>query len=615
MCGIAGWLSFTQDLTYQHSVVQAMTRTLAARGPDGEGVWMSPRVGLGHRRLAVIDLAGGAQPMIHDDTQRGTVALTYNGEIYNYRELRSELVALGHRFATASDTEVVLRGYLQWGESVTERLNGMFAFAIWDDARQELLLARDFMGIKPLYYQPLGNGVLFGSEPKAILAHPDVRARADQDSLREIFVLARTPGRSPYAGMYEVKPGQWLRFRRDGMASHTFWKLAARPHEDDLPRTIERVKALLEASVERQIVSDVPLCTLLSGGLDSSAITAIAHEFTMPLGQAMRTFSVDFAGQGASFSEDGPHKSHDTPFVRDFIRHVGCNHTEIVLDSGALADDTLDHTVLKAGDVPLSLSGDMCSSLYQLFRAVRAESTVALSGESADEIFGGYAWFHHPAVVNAQMFPWLAMTGTVFDGSDLLAREVREALCLREFQADSYAQAVAEAPRLEGESAEDARMRELSYLHMTRFLQFMLERKDRMSMAVGLEVRVPFCDPHLIQYVFNIPWRMKSFDGREKSVLRAAVRERLPASIVERVKSPYPSTQDPAYERGLRAKVERLLDDAAHPAGDLFDKKRIRRLLNRPLGEERSLHYQRADLERALSVANWIREYDVAVEC
>ncbi|KAG9602526.1 hypothetical protein KCV01_g7177, partial [Aureobasidium melanogenum] len=553
--------------------------------------------------------------MVHHDGDAGTVALSYNGEIYNFAALRSELVALGHRFATRCDTEVVLKGYLQWQEGVLERLEGMFAFALWDASRRQLLLARDFLGVKPLYYQRLGQGVVFGSEPKAILAHPDVRARTDEDGLRQVFVLARTPGATPYADIREVKPGEMLRFDPMGVRSRRFWKLEARSHDDDLQRTVERVGELLEASVRGQIVSDVPLCTLLSGGLDSSAITAIAHEATAPQGQPMRTFSVDFVGQGSDFADDGPHKSHDAPFVRDFVRHVGCDHSDIVLESSELAEASLDKVVLRASDLPLNLSGDMCSSLYRLFREVRRESTVALSGESADEIFGGYAWFHHPAVVNARMFPWLAMTGAVFHGGDILDRGVRERLRLKEFQADSYAQALEEVPRLEGESPRDARMRELAYLHMTRFLQFMLDRKDRMSMAVGLEVRVPFCDRALVDYVFNIPWDMKAFDGREKSVLRAAVQHRLPRSIVDRVKSPYPSTQDPAYERALRAKVAALLDNASHPARGLFDERTVRRLIDRPMGADRSLHYQRADLERVLSVADWIETYDVELAC
>ncbi|WP_257386473.1 asparagine synthase (glutamine-hydrolyzing) [Tahibacter caeni] len=614
MCGIAGWLSFSSDLRERRGVIEAMTRTLAQRGPDASGVWVDRHVALGHRRLAVIDLSGGAQPMIETDGERTVACLSYNGEIYNFVELRAELERKGHRFATRSDTEVVLRGYLEWGDAVAERLNGMFAFAIWDARSESLLLARDFMGIKPLYYYPLGDGVLFGSEPKAILAHPDARARTDRAGLREIFVLARNPERTPYAGMHEVRPGQIIRFDRDGLRKRRFWKLEAHAHEDDLPRTVERVAELLGDSVRRQIVSDVPLCTLLSGGLDSSAITALAHRITTRDGAATRSFSVDFVSHGAGFADSGPHKSHDTPFVRDFVAHTGCNHTEIVLDSRELNDEALNRTVLQACDLPLNLSGDMCSSLYQLFRAIRRESTVALSGESADEIFGGYAWFHQPHVVDGRKFPWLAGTGTVFNGAEVLDREVREQLDLGAFHDDSYAEAVAETPRLDGESAADARMRELSYLHLTRFLQFMLDRKDRMSMAVGLEVRVPFCDPALVDYVFNIPWAMKSFDGREKSVLRAATRDLLPASIVERTKSPYPSTQDPAYEQALRARVAALLADGGHPAAPLLNRRYIERLLARPANAGRSLHYERADLERVLSVGAWVREYDVAVE-
>jgi asparagine synthase (glutamine-hydrolysing) len=614
MCGITGWLSFENDLRERRDVVTVMTETMALRGPDAGGIWVDRHIGLGHRRLAVIDLAGGAQPMLEQDGDRPLVCLSYNGEIYNFMELRAELQHLGHAFVSRCDTEVVMRGYLQWGDDVFHRFNGMFALAIWDARSEELLLARDFMGIKPLYYYPMSDGVLFGSEPKAILAHPDVRPSADRDSFREIFVLTKTPERTVYTGMYEVRPGQIIRFNRNGLKKRQYWQLTAHTHEDDLPRTIQRVAELLGNSVERQVVSDVPLCTLLSGGLDSSAITAMAQRITAKSGGAMRSFSVDFQSHGHAFAGNGAHKSSDTPYVREFVAHTGCNHTEIVLDSRELNDDELNTTVLRASDMPLNLSGDMCSSLYRLFRAIRGESTVALSGESADEIFGGYAWFHDPNVVAAARFPWLSGTGSVFNGAEILNRELRSHLGLNEFEAESYAQAISEVPTLSADKPVDVRMREISYLHLTRFLQFMLDRKDRMSMAVGLEVRVPFCDPHLIDYVFNIPWSMKSFDGREKSVLRSATRDLLPASIADRQKSPYPSTQDPSYERKLRAKVAELISDATNPAVNLLNKRHIQRLLDRPVQENRSLHYERADLERVLSVAAWINQYDVSLD-
>jgi asparagine synthase (glutamine-hydrolysing) len=614
MCGIAGCVSYNSDLGFHKDVIAAMTETMARRGPDAGGVWIDRHVGLGHRRLAIIDLAGGVQPMQAEEQGSTIASLIYTGEVYNFVELRDELRQLGHRFKTRSDTEVVLRGYLQWGDEVVERLNGMFAFAIWDVRTEELLLVRDRMGVKPLFYYPTADGVLFGSEPKAILAHPKVQPRVNKDGFREILVLAKNPEATIYAGMREVRPGQVVRVNRNGLTKRRYWMLAAREHEDDLPRTIKTVTELLEDIVQRQIVADVPLCSLLSGGLDSSTVTAMAQRATADRqGGPIRSFSVDFADHGAAFVASELHKSSDTPFVRDFVAHVGCDHTEVVLDSRELANRDLNRAVMQASDFPLSLSGDIFASLYRLFQAVRAESTVALSGESADEVFGGYPWFHDPKAVDAATFPWLATTGNTFAGTQVLDPDLLDRLDLPGFQADSYAQAMAETPLLKGEDAVERRMREISYLHLTRFVQFLLDRKDRMSMAVGLEVRVPFCDHRLVDYVFNIPWHLKTFDGREKSILRAAARELLPSSIVERQKSPYPSTQDPAYEKAVRADVAEILADRSHPATSLLNRKVIEDMLARPLGATSSLP-DRAGLERARSISAWVKDYDVVLD-
>lgn len=614
MCGIAGWVSYDGDLTSERKVIEAMTKTMKRRGPDAGGVWIDRHAGLGHRRLAIIDLDGGVQPMQDESEGRTTASLVYTGEVYNFVELRNELRQLGHRFKTRSDTEVVLRGYLQWGDQLAERLNRMFAFAIWDARSEELLLIRDRMGVKPLFYYPTPDGVLFGSEPKAILAHPAVAPRVSAPGLCEILVLAKTPETTIYEGMLEVRPGQIVRVRRGGVTKRRYWALAAREHEDNLPRTIRTVKELLEDIVQRQIVSDVPLCSLLSGGLDSSSVTAMAHRaIGRQQGGRLRSFSVDFADHGIAFVPGDFHKSSDTPFVRDFVKHVGCDHTEVVLDSSELASRDLSRAVLEASDFPLSVSGDMFSSLYRLFQAVRETSTVALSGESADEVFGGYPWFHDPKAVNAGTFPWLATTGGTFDGAQVLDEDLLHELNLPEFQADSYSQAIAEVPVLPGEDAAERRMREISYLHLTRFVQFLLDRKDRMSMAVGLEVRVPFCDHRLVDYVFNIPWHMKTFDWREKSILRAAAGDLLPRSIVERVKSPYPSTQDPAYEKAVREEVTEVLKDQGHPAASLLNKNAIEDILERPVGTTSTLP-QRAGLERVRSISAWVKDHGVVVD-
>ena len=324
MCGIAGWVSYDRDLTSRRKTIEAMTKTMERRGPDAGGLWIDRHVGLGHRRLAIIDLAGGVQPMQDEAEGRTTASLVYTGEVYNFVELRDELKQLGHAFKTRSDTEVVLRGYLQWGDQVAERLNGMFAFAIWDARTEELLLIRDRMGVKPLFYYPTPDGVLFGSEPKAILAHPEVKPCVTAEGLREVLVLAKTPESTVYAGMHEVRPGQIVRVNRNGLTTRRYWALAARKHEDDLPRTIITVRELLKDIVQRQIVSDVPLCSLLSGGLDSSSVTAMAHRAMAKQGGRLRSFSVDFADHGVAFVSGEFHKSSDTPFVRDFVKHVGC---------------------------------------------------------------------------------------------------------------------------------------------------------------------------------------------------------------------------------------------------------------------------------------------------
>jgi asparagine synthase (glutamine-hydrolysing) len=615
MCGIVGWVGYDRDLTAarETDILAAMTKTMERRGPDSGGLWTDRHVGFGHRRLAVIDLAGGAQPMQAEENGRTIASLVFAGEIYNFIELREELQALGHQFKTRSDTEVILRGYLQWGAAVAERLNGMFAFAIWDTRSEELLLVRDRMGVKPLFYYPTQGGVLFGSEPKAILAHPDIRPEVDLDGLREVLVLVKNPERTAYAGMHEVRPGQMVRVNRSGLVKTRYWQLTAYQHEHNLTRTIETVADLMHDIVRRHVVTDVPLCSLLSGGLDSSALTALADRAVLrQQGRHIRSFSVDFVGQEQHFVPGSFHKTADTPFVNDFVRHVGCDHTEVVLDSQELASDDLHRAVLQACDFPMSAAGDMFISLYQLCAAIKKQSTVALSGESADEVFGGYTWFHDPNAVNANTYPWLVALGSVGDGSDVLDRDLRDHLRLREFEADSYAQAIAEVPVLLNENPTERRMREISYLHLTRFVQFLLDRKDRMSMASGLEVRVPYCDHRLVEYVFNIPWHMKRFDGREKSILRAATESLLPDSIVKREKSPYPSTQNPAYEVAIRHQTTAVLNDSTHPARCLFDRTRMKELLSRPVAKENVMN-ERAAFERVRSLSAWVKDYHVAL--
>ncbi|MFC8083733.1 asparagine synthase (glutamine-hydrolyzing) [Streptomyces sp. NPDC057340] len=606
MCGITGWVSFDRDLGTETAALDAMTETMACRGPDDRGLWAQGPAALGHRRLAIIDLPGGRQPM-SAETPHGTVALVYSGETYNFTELRRELTDRGHRFTTDSDTETVLRGYLEWGAALPERLNGMYAFALWDGRENKLVMVRDRMGIKPFYYHPTADGVLFGSEPKAILANPLARRRVRLDGLRELFTMIKTPGHAVWDGIREVEPGTVVTVDRSGVHQRRYWELETRPHTDGRDATVRHVRSLLDDIVRRQLVADVPRCTLLSGGLDSSAMTALAARQLGEHGEKVRSFAVDFAGQTENFVADELRGTPDTPFVHDVARAAGTDHEDIVLDAQALADPDVRAKVVRARDLPAGF-GDMDASLYLLFRAIRDHSTVALSGESADEVFGGYLQFFDEQARRADTFPWLvSMSRHMGEDADVLRPELTTKLDLPAYVADGYRDAVAGIRRLDGESDFEYRMRRICHLHLTRFVRILLDRKDRASMAVGLEVRVPFCDHRLVEYVYNTPWALKSFDGREKTLLREATADVLPKSVYDRVKSPYPSTQDPKYAAALQDQAKDLLTRPGHPVFDLVDPDRLRRAAEREA--PMSGQADRRGLERALDLALWLDLY------
>ncbi|GAA0305255.1 asparagine synthase (glutamine-hydrolyzing) [Streptomyces turgidiscabies] len=624
MCGIAGWAGREGGPAGQEPGLAAgMARTMVCRGPDDSGVWADRRATLIHTRLAVIDVDGGRQPMTAGPDGRTDIGaspageepsavLSYNGEVYNFRELRTELTGLGHRFVTRSDTEVVLHAYLEWGERCVEHLEGMFAFAVWDPRRRTLMLARDRFGIKPLYYARTGDGLAFGSEPKTLLAHPAVRPVVDLDGLRVLFSMARAPGESVYRDVQDLPPGHTLTCGPDGTVRlRRYWQLEARPHEDGLDDTVRTVRELLESSVSRELVADVPLSVLLSGGLDSSAVAALAaRALAREGGGRVRTATVTYSGYSDNFQPDLVRSAPDAPYARAVADHVGADHLEIELSTADLIDPVARRAVLRAQDVPAPF-GDMDTSTYQAFAGVRRYCKVALTGESADEIFGGYSWVHIPDLADEEQFPWVAFEqwhpGTREGlGQGLLSAAFKDRLDMGTYYSERYAQAMAGIPRLAGEGAEERRAREICHLHLTHWLPRLLERNDRLSMISGLEVRVPFCDPRLVQYAYNIPWAMKTFDGREKSLLRAAVSDLLPEQVLERPKAPFPVSQDTTYTKALHEEFAEVLADPSSPVLALLDLDRARHVVSPEGGAEARDWLHRMNVEMALQVNTWL---------
>ncbi|MFO7291266.1 asparagine synthase (glutamine-hydrolysing) [Planifilum fulgidum] len=614
MCGIAGWIDWGRPVSRERSVLKKMNQAMACRGPDDEGVWLSKHAALVHRRLVVIDPEGGAQPMVRRYGGR-TYVITYNGELYNMPELRRELETRGHVLTSRSDTELILAAYAEWGEDCPRHLNGIFAFAIWDEASQSLFAARDRIGVKPLFFARRGEGLVFGSELKALLAHPSVRPEVDEEGLAEVLVLGpgRTPGHGVFRGVEELRPGCWLRFDRSGLRVQAYWKLVSRDHSEDLDTTVERVRALFQDSVRRQLVSDVPVGTMLSGGLDSSSISAAVAKVFQEEGKGpLHTFSVDYAGNEKYFRPNEFQPQSDAPWVQRMAEYLGSVHHKVIIDTEELASALIP--AMRARDLPGMT--DVDSSLYLFSREIKKEVTVILSGECADEVFGGYPWFHREELIWADTFPWSRL---IRERIRFFSPEVVSRIRAEEYVADRYREALEEVPRLPGEAPREARMRELFYLCLTRWMPVLLDRKDRMSMAFGLEVRVPFCDHRLVEYVWNVPWSMKSCDGREKGLLRRAVSDLLPEDVRMRRKSPFPKTHNPAYLEAVRSEALRRIEDPSSPLREILHVEEIRRFADRrDLGQ---LHLpwfgQLMNVPQLfayfIQLDAWMREYGVVI--
>lgn len=611
MCGIAGWIDTEADLSEQGPLLQAMADTLACRGPDAAGHWLSPHAALAHRRLIVVDPAGGAQPMLWRRGDR-TYVLTYNGELYNTAEVRRELELRGHAFSGHSDTEALLAAFVEWGPACLERLNGIFAFAVWCASERRLFLARDRLGVKPLFYARRGTAFLFASELKALLAHPAVEPEVDAEGLAEVLVLgpARTPGHGVWRGVAELLPGHCLEVDARGVRTRPYWQLPSRPHTDDLPSTVARVRELLQDAVERQLVADVPVCVLLSGGLDSSALTAFAGQALARAGEGpLSTWSIDHAGNERHFAPDAFQPGNDAPWVERVATCFGTRHNRLVIDPGDLAAAL--RAALHARDLPGM--ADVDASLYLFCRAIKQQATVALSGECADEVFGGYPWFRRPEILDQAVFPWAQPELR----TRLLAPEWRQRLRPAEYLAERCRQALAEVPRLAGEDPAATRMRAMSYLNLTRWMPTLLDRKDRMSMAVGLEVRVPYCDHRLVEYAWNVPWELKACDGQEKGLLRRALRGVLPDDVLERRKSPFPKTHNPAYRAAVRAELLQVLADRTSPLLPLIDVAAVRDLADSGHDGEVPWFGQLMRLPQLfaylIQVDAWLRDYRVRI--
>ena len=570
MCGFVGFVDYKKDTSKLKNILINMNNTISKRGPDEEGFYINKNVAFGHKRLIVIDPDGGKQPMT-EKLSFGEFTIVYNGQIYNTKELRKTLEENGFEFNGHCDTEVLLKSYIYYGKDVVKHLNGIFAFAIWNSKDNELFLARDHFGIKPLFYTIQDGTFVFSSEIKGLFEFPGVEKILDNQGIGELFGIgpAHTPGTTIFKNIYEIKPAHYAIFNNYGLKIERYWKLKSKEHKDNFEVTCTKLENLLYDSITRQLVSDVPLCTFLSGGLDSSIITKFAADYCEDNGlPPLDTYSIDYVDNDKNFVKSDFQPNSDNYYIDLMNKNLHTNHHKIVIDTPELAKYLEDAMI--ARDMPGM--ADIDSSLLLFCKNVKKEMTVSLTGECADEIFGGYPWFFREDALNSNTFPWSI---AISERQNLLNPAISSKVDLKSYIDFRYNESLSEVEILDTDSKETAEKRKISHLTLNWFMQTLLDRSDRMAMYNGFELRVPFCDYRLAEYVWNIPWEMKALNGREKGLLRYISRKFLPAEIVDRKKSPYPKTHNPTYLAKVKDMLTEIMENKNAPINDLLNRQYI----------------------------------------
>lgn len=471
MCGIAGVISFREDMRGEVKSCGLMQKALLRRGPDQRGIFLSQETAFVHTRLAVIDISGGRQPMTVN-IGGADYTIVYNGELYNTQELRDVLSA-EYRLETKSDTEVVLYSYIKWGADCVNHFNGIFAFAVYDESNHKVFLARDRIGVKPLFYYESENKLIFASELNALLEYPDIPHEIDENGVAELLLLApgRTAGCGVIKGVKEVKSGYCGFYDKNGLELWQYWRLHTCELHETFEQTVEHTRELVLDSIRRQLVSDVPVCTFLSGGLDSSLISSVASSELKKHGKILHTFSVDYQDNEKYFTKSHFQPNSDPEYINCMVEYLNSIHHWTVIDTPELVN-ALDDAVFARG---LPGMADVDASMLIFCREIKKYGTVALSGECADELFGGYPWYRDKDIRMTDGFPWAQSTSY---RKRFICDEYASKINAEDFVYSAYRKTADYAEKLPADNETEYRMREMTQLNFDWFMQNLLEDKD-----------------------------------------------------------------------------------------------------------------------------------------
>ncbi|MCL1843332.1 MAG: asparagine synthase (glutamine-hydrolyzing) [Defluviitaleaceae bacterium] len=602
MSGIGGIAGYGADAPAAAQVCDEMLTALKGRGADVHGTFISQEVCVIHTGYSRLE--GGKQPLRSSLGNKAYV-LVYDGELYNKDELHKELVEKGYRFTDTSDAAIILNGYMAWGQSVAERMNGVFSLALWDGTG--LFLARDRLGLRPLFYSVGSYGLVFASTIKAVLAHPRVLPVIDAEGAAEILLIGpgRTPGSGVFKGVNELLPGECGTYTPGGgMKLHTYWRLEAATHPDDFKETVQNVRSLFVDAVKLQsTVKNTRVATLLSGGLDSSAVAALS--------KSRESFSVDFVGNDKHFTPTAYQTESDGAYISRMVSFLSLRHKGILLGTDEIVNALPD--AMKARGFPGM--ADVDSSFLMFLKKISKDVPIALSGEGADEIFGGYPWYQDEERLMYNGFPWAQ---SVDYRATFLHPELAENLSASpaEYVNSRYQKAVNAIEILSDDEPVEKRIRQMFALNIGWFLQTLSNRNDSMSAAAGLSVRVPFLDYRLVEYLFNVPWKFKNHDNREKGLLRVALKGLLPEAVLFRKKCPFPKTHNPAYLGRVKSMLEDVLKDANSPVFSMVSRSTLAGLLNdceKPNWYGQLMSYPQT-IAYFLQINEWMKEFAVRVE-
>ncbi len=557
MCGFCGYVNYKKDVANKDNI-EFMNNIIKHRGPNEQNVIIKDNIALGHVRLSIIDLKLGSQPMEKEHGGNKYV-ICYNGELYNTKEIKDDLIKKGYSFKTKCDTEVVLTAFIEYGTNCLKNLNGIFSFCIYDYNKNSIFLARDHLGIKPLFYSLTKDGTLvFASEIKAILKHNEITPILDKEGFMELFALgpAHSPGKTYFKNIYELKAGHYAIFDTNGLFTDKFWDLETKECNDTEEEAISKIHFLLKDSLNRQLVSDVGISSMLSGGIDSSILTKLANDQIKDL----TTFSIDFKGNDKNFVANAYQGSKDSDYIKIMREHLSTTNKDIKIDNEYL------FTLLKDAMIARDMPGmaDIDASMFAFCKAIKENGfKVCLSGECSDEIFGGYPWFYKEHLINHIGFPW-ALSENL--RSNIIRPGILKDNEIQEYVLNARNETLKPVTAIDPNDTYENRYRNINYLTIKWFMNTLVERTDRTSMANSLEVRVPFADYRIFEYVYNLPAKMKlglnhSDTPIEKYLLREAFKNDIPREVLYRKKSPFPKTYDPHYLNLVETEMLNILNN------------------------------------------------------